>query len=159
MSLFWFIILAVAAFSLGFWLTKRFQRDLTNPQNWNNGLPTASQSKPQIHAGAAHTSIQLNQQIRQLMAQGKHIEAIKLVRQQHDWSLQEARFYVQQISHMENPDEPLQMPTADTLPTSVQLQVQQLIANRQKIAAIKLVRENTGWGIRKAKDYVEQLGH
>ncbi|MET3804218.1 ribosomal protein L7/L12 [Nakamurella sp. UYEF19] len=48
-------------------------------------------------------------------------------------------------------------PSASALPLEVELQVRSLKSADQKISAIKLVREHTGWGLREAKDFVEQL--
>jgi ribosomal protein L7/L12 len=38
-------------------------------------------------------------------------------------------------------------------------QVLGLIDRNQKVEAIKLVREATGWGLRESKDYVDALAH
>jgi ribosomal protein L7/L12 len=37
------------------------------------------------------------------------------------------------------------------------IEVKNLLRNRQQIAAIKLVRETTGMGLKEAKDWVEAL--
>ena len=36
-------------------------------------------------------------------------------------------------------------------------QIQVLVAQGKKIQAIELVREQTGWGLKQAKDYVDAL--
>lgn len=87
------------------------------------------------------------------MAQGKQIDAIKRVREQHQWNLQEARFYVQQVARMAD----TQGPSTRDLPAEVQSQVEQLIFQGQKPAAIKRVRASTHWSLKTAKDYVERL--
>lgn len=97
-------------------------------------------------------------QVQNLLTQRQQIEAIKLVRQQTNWGLKEARDYVNQLSRNQafgSPAGTAQSP--HPLPTNVQLKVQELMANGQKMAAIKLVRQSTGWDLRAAKDYVERL--
>ena len=37
-------------------------------------------------------------------------------------------------------------------------QLKALVAQGQKIQAIEMVREQTGWGLKQAKDYVDALG-
>ncbi len=101
---------------------------------------------------------QLERQVQNLLIQGQQIEAITLVRQQTNWGLKEARDYVNQLSSHQTPDlSPGTAQSASSLPTNVQIRVQQLIADGKKIAAIKLVRQNTGWSLSNAKDYVDQL--
>ncbi len=48
-------------------------------------------------------------------------------------------------------------PPTPATPTDLPTEVAQLLAARQKIAAIKRVREVTDWGLKEAKDYVEAL--
>jgi len=43
------------------------------------------------------------------------------------------------------------------LPEDVRTQVQDLLATRKKIAAIKLVREATGLGLKDARNFVEAM--
>jgi ribosomal protein L7/L12 len=157
MSFLWFVVLCLVAFGFGFWLTRLLQGSASQPVGWDDDWSTPKSLAP----GQSHQQVQkpvtalnqdaLDRQIRQLMAQGKQLDAIKLVRQQNDWSLQEARFYVQQIGRMGSAEGP----TSKDLPVDVQNQVDQLIFEGQKIAAIKLVRETTGWSLRVAKEYVE----
>jgi ribosomal protein L7/L12 len=151
MSFFWFVVLSVIAFGVGFWLTKQIQAPFSQPKGWSDPPPKPAK-RTQIQARAATLeSSDLNEHICQLMAQGKQMAAIKLVQQQNNWSLQEARFYVQQVAKSAS----LAEPVARSLSPTVQLQVQQLLDNHQKVTAIKLVRESTGWNLRQAKDYVE----
>lgn len=48
-------------------------------------------------------------------------------------------------------------PARITLAPDVMQQVAELLAQRRKIEAIKLVREATGLGLKEAKDFVESL--
>lgn len=45
------------------------------------------------------------------------------------------------------------------LPASVSAEIDRLVANDQKIHAIKLVREHTGFGLKESKDLVESRPH
>ncbi len=49
------------------------------------------------------------------------------------------------------------MPSASTLPLEIELQARSMKSAGQPIAAIKLVREHTSWGLREAKEYVDGL--
>ncbi|SDP50387.1 Ribosomal protein L7/L12 C-terminal domain-containing protein [Nakamurella panacisegetis] len=49
------------------------------------------------------------------------------------------------------------LPSASWVPLEVELQARSLKSSGQAIAAIKLVREHTSWGLREAKDYVDGL--
>jgi|GEM_PF-1612775 len=157
MSFLWFVVLCLVAFGFGFWLTRVFQGAPSQPAGWDNDRSNPKslapgQSPQQVQKPiTALNQDALDRQVRQLMAQGKQIEAIKLVRQQNEWSLQEARFYVQQVTRMGSAEGP-----SSDLPVDVQNQVEQLIFEGNKIAAIKLVRETTGWSLMAAKDYCEK---
>ncbi len=152
--------LGFVVFSFGFWLTKQLQNQSSRQQDFGSMAPQPA-STPQIGTTSASSPINRNQLDRQgqnLLSQGQQIEASKLVQQQTNWGLKEARDYVNQLTG------PQAMgATAGTakspspLPTNLQLKVQQHIADGQKIAAIKLVRQSTGWNLSTAKEYVERL--
>jgi ribosomal protein L7/L12 len=55
------------------------------------------------------------------------------------------------MTRLDNPDDL----SAKALPVEVQGQVEQLIFEGKKIAAIKLVRETTGWNLSRAKTYCD----
>lgn len=90
----------------------------------------------------------LDQDLRHLILQGRKLEAIQLVREQSGWSLQQAKAYVEQRQDRRS---------ASSLDPDIIAAAQQLMAERQKIAAIKLIRKHTGWGLKEAKEYVEGL--
>jgi ribosomal protein L7/L12 len=100
MSFFWFVVLSVAVFSLGFWLTQRLQNTSSRRQDFG-AIPPKPANIGTTSPGTAQSP--------------------------------------------------------SPLPTNVQLKVQELMAKGQKIAAIKLVHQSTGWSLSAAKDYVEQL--
>ena len=52
---------------------------------------------------------------------------------------------------------PRERPTASGITPELTAEVRQLLARRQKIEAVKCVREATGWGLKESKDYVDAL--
>lgn len=95
--------------------------------------------------------------LQQLVAQGRTIEAIKLVRRNTSMGLREAKAYVESLTTLSSPAAPDMQHTPLEADSNVEQEVRHLLSQRQKIEAIKLVREATGWGLREAKDYVEAL--
>jgi ribosomal protein L7/L12 len=97
-----------------------------------------------------------------LLAAGKKIEAIKLARQQTGLGLKEAKDYVEALERGEpvTPLPPRQSSGAPGGPSSALMEqaARALVAQGKKIEAIKLVRQQTGWGLKEAKDYVDGLG-
>jgi ribosomal protein L7/L12 len=96
------------------------------------------------------------EEMESLLRQGYKIKAIKLYREQTGVGLQEAKRAVEQI------EEGLRL---DTMPPPTPLPVmgdpgeavRSLILAGQKIQAIKLYREQTGVGLREAKDAVDAM--
>ena len=96
--------------------------------------------------------------IRQLVQDGKKIEAIKLVREQTDLGLREAKDAVEAIERGETPDLRPATVTATHGMTSEDLNtIKELLWQNKKIEAIKLYREKTGVGLREAKDAIEAI--
>jgi len=112
---------------------------------------------PRPQRGAAHP-----ESLEGLLAQGKKIEAIKLVREQTGMGLKEAKDYVEAYAAGKRPGlpPPASRPTAASAAPSATVQdaARALVAQGKKIEAIKLVREQTGMGLKEAKDYVDRLG-
>ncbi len=98
--------------------------------------------------------------VQALVAQGQKIEAIKHVRQMTGWGLKEAKNYVDAL---QSGSPPPMLPNPRALaPTQPDLaqgepELRALLAQGQKIEAIKRVRQMTGWGLNEAKDYVDRL--
>jgi ribosomal protein L7/L12 len=93
-----------------------------------------------------------------LRSRGK-IDAIKRVRELTGLGLKEAKDYVEALERGEAPPPPQSTdPLGEPLaPAEMAYAARVLISQGDKIAAIKLVREQTGWGLKEAKDYVERL--
>lgn len=91
-----------------------------------------------------------------LIAEGRIIDAIKVVRQFTNLGLKEAKEYVEQLQKNRSVLPPPVSKKKEFSP-EIQDQVRELARQGQKIEAIKLVRQHTDWGLTQAKDYVEQL--
>jgi ribosomal protein L7/L12 len=102
-------------------------------------------------------------QLREMIASGQKIEAIKRVREQTGLGLKEAKDYVEQLPRGAIVATPSYAESTSHMAPAVQLnpttedELRDLVARGQKIEAIKRVREQTGLGLKEAKDYVEQL--
>jgi ribosomal protein L7/L12 len=101
-------------------------------------------------------------ELRDLVARGQKIEAIKRVRELTGLGLKEAKDYVERLPHVatvfatEPRAETRVAPTVQ-LDSPTEGELRDLVARGQKIEAIKRVRELTGLGLKEAKDYVERL--
>lgn len=80
-----FLVSAVLAFSLGFWLTQTFYNKPRRQQRSKAQFPLPLPSPPPPS---------LERQVKELLAQGKTIEAIKRVRQTTQWDLRTSKAYV-----------------------------------------------------------------
>ncbi|MBI3866789.1 MAG: ribosomal protein L7/L12 [Planctomycetia bacterium] len=85
------------------------------------------------------------------MQRGEKIQAIKIFREQTGVGLAEAKAAVEQIERT-GPGPAVPPKAAD-----LEKQVLDLMAADRKIAAIKVYREQTGAGLKEAKDAVEAL--
>ncbi|WP_372968031.1 ribosomal protein L7/L12 [Microbacterium sp.] len=109
-------------------------------------------------------------EVDRLVAAGQKIQAIKLYRQHTGARLQEAKDRIDHwsvsttaphlaaVSHAAAASSSITATPSSVrgaLPASVVSEVDRLIAGDQKIHAIKLVREHTGFGLKQAKDIVE----
>jgi len=98
-------------------------------------------------------------EVTHLLASGKKIQAIKVLREATGLPLAEAKHLV------DDWDRTVSAPTAraDTsVPSQAEIdlesEAQAVRVSAGPIAAIKRVRERTGWGLAEAKAYVDRLG-
>ncbi len=122
-----------------------------------SGGVTAASTLNDLVNGSISTSGVDVERIRQLVYEGKKIEAIKLVREQTDLGLKEARDAVDAFIRGETP---LLSPrrSVETGPYGLDLApIQDQLLQGNKLNAIKLYREQTGVGLREAKDAVEAI--
>lgn len=92
-------------------------------------------------------------QVRRLAAEGRKIQAIKVVRDHVDIPLKEAKIFVESLDLTGVPP---RLPVTE-LPEETLARVYQLKAAGKPIEAIRLVRQQTRWGLKDAKDYVDRL--
>ncbi len=88
--------------------------------------------------------LELEQQVRTLLADGRKVGAVKLVRETMGWGLKRAKDYVDDLGKS----------ATDQLDID---KLRGLVAAGRKVQAVKRVRQATGWGLKKAKDYVDAL--
>lgn len=92
--------------------------------------------------------MELEQQVQNLMAEGRKVSAVKLVRETTGWGLKRSKDYVDDLEKAQGATQ------ADPLNIDG---LQELVAKGRKRKAIKLVRKKTGWSRGRAKDYVDTL--
>lgn len=121
-----------------------------------SGVTTVASAPPA--ARSAPLPADTDQAIRVLIQQQKKIEAIKLVRERTGLGLKEAKDYVEEVERGGAPAlPPLHPAPAPIQPGALDSEVRALLGRDRKIEAIKLVREQTGMGLKEAKDYVDTL--
>jgi ribosomal protein L7/L12 len=105
-------------------------------------------------------------EVEALLMQGKKIEAIKLYREQTGLGLREAKDMIDQIENTLRTQGPSSYGAQHTGPeTEIALsavespgaEVRHYVRQGKKIEAIKLYREQTGLGLREAKEAIDQL--
>ena len=96
--------------------------------------------------------------VRQLVLDGKKIDAIKLVREQTGLGLKEAKDVVEAIERGETPNvQPVAAAVTHGV-SGVDLdEINELLLQDKKIDAIKLYRERTGVGLKEAKDAIDAI--
>jgi ribosomal protein L7/L12 len=93
-----------------------------------------------------------------LLAEGKVIHAVKLVRQHTGLGLRDAKGYVDRLAAGASTQAvaPVRR-SPETITPEAMARIQQLIAQGKKIHAIKELREHTGLGLKQAKDTVDRM--
>lgn len=101
----------------------------------------------------------LSEEVKDLLAKGRKIDAIKLVREKTRFSLEAAKEMVETIEKGASPAAH-ERTMAEALQTAHELtpEVQRLVKKGQRLEAVKLIRERTGIGLREAKELVDKLG-
>ncbi|NJM64974.1 MAG: hypothetical protein HC851_04545 [Acaryochloris sp. RU_4_1] len=121
--------------------------------NFRDILATPNTAHDPLRSSTPITiSADLNQQVRQLVTQGRTITAIKLLRQQ-GLGLAEAKRYIDDLIWIDPPTNT----SEPQYQLEIEAQVRRLIGQDQRIQAIKYVRQELGYGLKEAKDYVESL--
>ncbi|MEM7061708.1 MAG: hypothetical protein AAF572_00875 [Cyanobacteria bacterium P01_B01_bin.77] len=90
----------------------------------------------------------VNDRIQMLLAAGRKIEAIKLVRMVTNWSLKDSKEYIDNYPDV--------APLLVTDHSPVSEKIQKLLSQSQYMDAITLVQSRTGLSVEDAKQYLEQ---
>lgn len=139
-----------------FWLAlrRRGDRDLLAPPPSLRAVPPPLDA-PSVRPApaAAPAPVDLESQLKALLAGGRKIEAIKRLREATGLGLAEAKDWVETIERGGAVD----LPPAASEPDDVYDEIRALLATNQKLAAIKRLREATGLGLAEAKARVESI--
>ncbi len=102
-----------------------------------------------------------DQEIRDLIAAGRKIEAIKLYRERFGVELKDAKAAVEALERGAPPAPTPPTPGTESAPEAIdpgfREELQALTAQGRKVEAVKLYRERTGAGLKEAKDAVDAL--
>ncbi len=149
-----YILIAAAIIILPLVLTK-----LLSGKSGDTAKVMGAYTPAQKTAAAPGNPEALTGQVQALLAQGKKIEAIKLAREKTGFPLEAAKDVMETIekggvsAHVS-----FSFKTTITQAKELNDQVQHLVAQGNKIEAIKLIRSRTGLGLKEAKDLVDRLG-
>ena len=96
-------------------------------------------------------------QIKELIAKGQKVSAVKLYREMTGVGLREAKDAVDAIEHggLAHSHAPIQ--SNQKIDMVLEDQIRQLLAKRQKIQAVKIYREAHDCGLKDAKDAVDAI--
>jgi ribosomal protein L7/L12 len=126
------------------------------------GPTTPPQSSPKASRERSVASpVQLDpaaeRELRELVARGQKIEAIKRVRELTGLGLKEAKDYVESLPL--TPTIVAAEPAAEVWhdEREIEREARALLDTGNTIAAVKRVRELTGWGLRESREYVQSL--
>jgi ribosomal protein L7/L12 len=150
-----YLLLAAVLVALPFVLTKLFggkSRDTDKVMGaYAPGASPAADTRTE--------DVPIEVRVKALIAQGKKIEAIKLMRESNNLSLAAAKDSVEAIEqHGRATLGEMGMMSTVRLAQELSNDVQHLVAQGQKIEAIKRIREQTGLGLKEAKEIVDRLG-
>ncbi|MGB3310330.1 MAG: hypothetical protein WBG32_07635 [Nodosilinea sp.] len=101
-----FLIAGLVAFSLSFWLTQRLRRQTARTSKPSSPRPSSPRIRawrrsPRTARANLHplppiqpSGVDLDSQVRDLLSQGKLIDAVKRVRETNGCSLRDAKAYI-----------------------------------------------------------------
>lgn len=126
----------------------------------SHSVPEVPASTVALAANPAPSPDDTVAMISDLLGRGKKIEAIKAYREQTGVGLKEAKDAVESGAFASAlTGFPPVAPVAsapDLLPDPVAAEIDRLLASDAKIEAIKLLRENTGFGLKESKDIIDR---
>lgn len=114
------------------------------------GVSLARRRKP---AEPRPVTPDLDTRLRELVADDKKIKAIKELREQTGMGLREAKEYVDALEATGEPPAPPRYEVSE----ATMARARELAAAGKVVHAVKAVREETGWDLKRAKDFVDGL--
>jgi ribosomal protein L7/L12 len=91
---------------------------------------------------------------RELMADGKLVQAVRVVRTETGLGLREAKEYAESLGATGEP--PVPRPV-DGVDEETRTRARALVRDGKPVMAVKVVRDGTGWSLRQAKEFVDGL--
>jgi len=108
---------------------------------------------------AAVSADPVRQEVGRLLAHGRKLDAIKLMRERTGLPLAEAKEAVETMDQRPGAVErPASLVATLRHAQEVSDAVQKLVAQGKRVDAVKLLREQSGIGLKEAKDLVDRLG-
>ena len=101
--------------------------------------------------------IEDNKKIKSLLAQGKIVQAVRLVVERTGWGLKKSKDYVDALEKSSLPGDVRMGKFSNEPDKLVADKARQLVVLNKKIEAIQLVHHNTEMGLKEAKDYIDRL--
>ena len=165
-----YLIIAAIIIALPFVLSRLFSGTARDTKT----VLGASSATPQKKPPPADKGM-LTEQIKNLLDQGKKIEAIKLAREKTGFPLEAAKDMVEMIEKAGSapapaavkaspqgaaptPPQKLSVVSVLKLVREIGPEVRGLAKAGKKIEAIQLIRDRTGLGLKEAKEIVDKLG-
>jgi ribosomal protein L7/L12 len=139
------------------------RKESTGYSGQTNEYPTVRTGIDETGAGETVTGETVTgnfeERLKKLIDQWRIIEAVKLVRETKNIGLKEAKDYINKFMRGEETEEIIFESAEKKLLTPEELdgKVFEMLVKKQKIHAIKLVKENLNIGLKEAKDYVEEI--
>lgn len=150
-----FLVLA-AVIAISIWLQNRGDNDFVQKSTAGSpvrsALPGGMDARPPVSSDDLET---LNSLVRELLASGMKIEAIKAYREITGAGLKEAKDAVEAIERGE-PILPY-APIHAIAPSDLEEQVRNLLRKGNKVAAIKLYMDATRSGLKESKNAVDAI--
>ncbi len=133
------------------WITSRAERAAGERKQ-----PTPARP-PLVPAPPPPAQPRLEDRVRALADTGRTIEAIKLVREETDVGLAEAKDAVENIQRRTLSDMSWGRGAGSPLAHDIEATARALLQQDDVLGAIRLVHERTGLGLKEAKEYVDRL--
>ncbi len=145
--------------------SQRVETPVTPDDGMLAAEPAAAEIRP-----SPESPLDFDAEIYQLLAAGQKITAVKRVREVKNWGLKESKQYVDTLERQQTSPSPMATSPeiqADRLLNApaphlkatpeIKQAVHRLLAEHQKLAAVKLVRQEMGWHLWEAKKYVDNI--